>query len=316
MNDPQGTEPQEPAPERQQPGGPGSHPPDPGQPGPRSFSTGFAWLNSAASLLRSQAPRLLLLGLLLQMIGGLSQAGGPLAFLFIIAVPALTAGMLQGMHVAAGGERPGPFTVFAAFAGGGRLLPLLLLGLISIGATLMVLFFLVASTLSGLDPELAARIQAGDQTAVLELDPAIAQKVLFGTVTGLLVGACLSLFAVPLIWFGGRPVGAALWLGVATLFRQWRALTALGIGLAAVGLPVGLLAGMLMAFQLSGAGPSFLTTLVLLLILVVYQVYAFAAQYVAYRDLFMAPMGDGGEMAPRDEGPPSGDGGGDDQLVA
>jgi hypothetical protein len=280
----------------------------------RPFSTGFAWLNDAASLLRSQAPRLLLLGLLLQMVGGLSQVGGPLALLFIIAVPALTAGMLQGMHVVAGGKRPGPFTVFTAFQGGGRLLPLLLLGLISVAVTMVVLGFLVAGALSGLDPELAARIQAGDQSAVLELDPAIVQKVLFGMVTGLLVSACLSLFAVPLIWFGGRSLGAALWLGILTLFRQWRALTALGIGLAAVGLPVGLLAGMIMAFQLSGAAPSFLMTVLLLLIVVVYQVYAFAAQYVAYRDLFMEPAEHGGRAEPRTEDRSTGDG--DDQLVA
>lgn len=280
----------------------------------RPFSTGFAWLNDAASLLRSQAPRLLLLGLLLQMVGGLSQVGGPLALLFIIAVPALTAGMLQGMHVAAEGERPGPFTVFAAFRGGSRLLPLLLLGLISVAVTMVVLGFLVAGALSGLDPDLAARIQAGDQSAFLELDPAIFQKVLFGMVAGLLVSACLSLFAVPLIWFGGRPLGAALWTGVLTLFRQWRALTALGIGLAAVGLPVGLLAGMIMAFQLAGAGPSFLMTLFLLLLVVVYQVYAFAAQYVAYRDLFMEPTVKDEQDASRRENRPAGDG--DDQLVA
>ncbi len=292
---------------------PGTTPPDPTA---RSFSTGFAWLNDAASLLRSQAPRLLLLGLLLQMVGGLSQLGGPLAVLFIIAVPALTAGMLQGMHVASLGERPGPFTVFAAFQGGGRLLPLMLLGLVSVAVTMVVLGFLVAGALSGLDPELAARIQAGDQSAVLELDPAIVQKVLFGMVAGLLVSACLSLFAVPLIWFGERPLGAALWTGVITLFRQWRALTALGIGLAAVGIPVGLLAGMIMTIQLTGAAPSFLMTLLLLLIVVVYQVYAFAAQYVAYRDLFMGP-GTGNDLdVPGREERSADDGGGDDQLVA
>ena len=281
----------------------------------RAFSTGFAWLNDAATLLKSQAPRLLLLGLLLQMIGGLSQLGGPLAVLFIISVPALTAGMLQGMHVAAGGDRPGPFTVFAAFQEGGRLLPLLLLGLISVGVTMGVLGFLVAGALSNLDPDLAARIQAGDQNAVLELDPAIVQKVLFGMVAGLLVSACISLFAVPLIWFGRRPLGAALWTGIVTLFRQWRALTALGIGLAAVGLPVGLMAGTIMTFQLTGAAPSFLLTVLLLLIVVVYQVYAFAAQYVAYRDLFMEPAGNGDQDAARIEDR-SPDDGGDDQLVA
>jgi hypothetical protein len=277
------------------------------QPAPaRSFSTGFAWLTAAAVLLRSQAPRLLLIGLLFQLLGGASQVG-ILALFFIIAVPALTAGMLQALHLAAVGERPGVITLFAAFQGGGKLLSLFILGLLTILATVLVLGILVAGALTGLDPELAARIQAGDQAAVLELDPALVRKVLFGMLLGLLVGACLGFFAIPLIWFQGRSLGDALWTGLVVLFRQWRALTALGIGLAAIGLPVGLMAGMLMAAQASGAAPSLLLTVILMLVVVLYQVLAFAAQYIAFRDVFMEG-GLAGETGPEASS--------DDQLVA
>ncbi len=272
----------------------------------RSFSTGFAWLTTSVALLRSQAPRLLLVGLLFQLLGGASQVG-ILALFFLIAVPALTAGMLQALHVAATGQRPAVMTLFAAFQGGGRLMSLFLLGLITILATAMVLVFLVAGALSGLDPELAARIQAGDQAAVLELDPAIVRKVLFGMLLGLLVGACLGFFAIPLIWFQGRSLGDALLTGLVALLRQWRALTALGIGLAAIGLPVGIMAGMLMAAQATGAAPSLLLTVILMLVVVLYQVLAFAAQYMAFRDVFMA--GEGADPAAPDESA-------DDQLVA
>jgi hypothetical protein len=242
-------------------------------------------LTAAAALFRSQAARLLLIGLLLQVLGGLAQVG-IFALLFVLAVPALTAGVLQAMHEAASGQRPAPLVLFAAFRNSGKLLSLVLLGAITIGATLLVLSLLVAGTLAGLDPELVARIQAGDQAAVMELDPALVQKVVLGMLAGLLTGALLGFFAVPLIWFDGRPLGNALWAGLSMLFRQWRALTAMGLGLAVIGLPVGLLAGMIVAAQASGAAPSLLLTALLMGVVVLYQVLAFAAQYVAYRDAF------------------------------
>lgn len=275
----------------------------------RPFSAGIAWLSAAMTLFRVQAARLLLIGLILQLIGGLAQVG-ILAFLFILAVPALTAGMLEALRQAEAGERPSPLVLFAPFRDSGRLLSLVLLGVITVGATLLVLSLLVAGALAGLDPELVARIQAGDQSAVLELDPALVQKVLFGMLAGLLVGACLGFYAVPLIWFEGRPLGSALWAGIRALLRQWRALTAMGLGLAAIGLPVGLLAGMILAAQASGAAPPILLTALLMGVVVVYQVVAFAAQYVAYRNSFPG----------RGEAPPTSgsdaDFDADDQLVA
>ncbi len=276
---------------------------------PRPFAAGFAWLTAAFALLRAQAARLLLIGLLFQLLGGASQVG-ILGVLFVLALPALTAGMLQALHLAAIGERPSAMSLFAAFSGGGRLLSLFLLGALTIVVILLTLGFLVAGSLAGLDPDLAARIQAGDQAAVLELDPAIIQKVLFGMLTGLLLSACLSFFTVPLIWFQGRSLGNALVTGIVALFHQWKALTALGLGLAAIGLPVGVMAGSLMAAQLGAASPSTLLTVVLMIVVVVYQVLAFAAQYVAFRAVF---MGDGHDASARE-----GDGAdeNEDQLVA
>lgn len=287
------------------------HPgPAPGGPAaPRPFSAGFAWLNTAVSLLRSQAPRLLLLGLLLQLLAGLSQTVGILSVVFFVLVPAFTAGMLQGVHRAAEGERPSAFAIFAAFQGSGRLGSLMLLGLVSLFAIMLTLGFFAAGAVAGLDPELVARIQAGDQSAVMELDPALMQQMLFGMVLGLLLGACLSFFAVPLLWFEGRGLLDALWTGFLTLFRQWRALTALGLGLAALGIPVGLFAGMVLTLQMGGSAPSLLLTVLLMAVVVIYQVLVFTAQYVAFRDVF-PPDGDASRLEPPD-GASS-----DDQLVA
>lgn len=276
----------------------------------RDFSTGFGWLSTAVSLLRTQAPRLLLMGLLLQLLAGVSQMAGPLSVVFFILVPAFTAGILQGVHEVAEGGRPSAFVIFAAFQGSGRLGGLALFGLISLFLIMLTLGFVAAGAVAGLDPELMARIQAGDQSAVLELDPALMQKMLMGMVLGLLLGACLSFFAVPLIWFEGRGLGDALWTGLVTLLRQWRALTALGLGLAALGLPVAVFAGMVLTLQMTGSAPSLLLTVLLMGVVVVYQVLAYAAQYVAFRDVF--PPDGGATLV--DE-PASGDGP-DDQLVA
>lgn len=276
----------------------------------RSFAAGFGWLGAAVTLLRAQAPRLLLMGLLLQLLAGLSQMAGPLSVVFFLLIPAFTAGILQGMHRAAEGERPSALVIFAPFQGSGRLGVLTLLGAISLFLIMLTLGFFAAGALASLDPELMARIQAGDQSAVLELDPAIVQKMFLGMVLGLLIGACLSFFAVPLLWFQGRGLGDALWTGIVTLFRQWRALTALGLGLAALGLPVALFAGMVLTLQMTGAAPSLLLTILLMGVLVVYQVLAYAAQYVAFRDVF--PPDEGSKLP---EAPASGDGP-DDQLVA
>jgi hypothetical protein len=301
------------------------------RPAPRPFAAGFAWLMSAIALLRSNAPRLLLLGLLLQMLGGASQVG-VLGVLFLLAVPALTAGMLQGMHVAAQGGRPSAFVLFSAFSGSGRLLSLFMLGGLGMVLSFVLLTFLLAGTVANLDPELAARIQSGDQTAVAELDPALLQKVLVGVVAGLGLGLVLSFFAVPLIWFQGRSLWDALGTGIAALFREWRALTALGLALFALGLPVALVGGGIMATQLTASSPSMLLTVVFLVIIVVYQVLGFAAQYLAYRDLFMTetPSMTSGDRngGPDDDakgddgndegqgGPPGPPGAKDDQLVA
>lgn len=275
---------------------------------PHPFSAGFGWLNGAVTLIRNNAARLLLLGLLLQMLGGASQAG-VLGILFLLAVPALTAGMLQGMHLAAMGEKPSALVLFAAFQGSGRLLSLFLLGALTLVLIFVVVSFVMVGSVASLDPELLARIQSGDQAAVAELDPALLQRVLLSMVGGLGLGLVLSFFAIPLIWFEGHSLGSALGAGIKATFREFRALTALGIGLFFLGVPVGLVATFTLTAQLSAGSSSMLLTVIMLLLIVLYQVLGFAAQYMAYRAVFTG-------SGPRDTDHPSMPDAGDDQLVA
>ncbi len=276
-----------------------------------SFSAGFGWLTEAMLLVRNNATRLLLLGLLLQMLGGASQVG-VLGVLFLLAAPALTAGMLQGMHLAAGGGKPSALTLFAAFQGSGRLLPLFLLGGLTLMLSFVVVSFVMVGGVANMDPETLARIQSGDQAAVAELDPALLQRILVAMVAGLGLGLVLSFFAIPLIWFQGRPLSSALVTAIRTMFREFRALSALGIGLFFLGVPVGLVAAFTVSAQLSSNKPSMILTVIMLLLVVIYQVLGFAAQYIAYRSIFSEPGSAESEKAPA--GVPSDRS--DDQLVA
>ena len=71
----------------------------------RPAAAGWAWLRSSLSLFRAQPARLLLIAVLLQLILGLSRVPG-LGLLVILAVPALTAGLLQALHLVETGRWP------------------------------------------------------------------------------------------------------------------------------------------------------------------------------------------------------------------
>jgi hypothetical protein len=122
---------------------------------------------------------------------------------------------------------------------------------------------------------------------------------------GLAISGTLSYFAIPLIWFHDRKLGAALGKGLHALVVNWQPFLALGVGLLLLFLPLALVSGAL--FSLAGGG--LLTTVVLGLItilLLLFQLMLFGTQYCAFRDIFGMPA----EAA----APP--EAGGDGQLVA
>lgn len=265
---------------------------------------GLHWFSDAFAVLRQQPFRLLVLGLVLQLLGGFSQAG-IFGVLFVIAAPALAAGMLQGMHETAQGGRPRILVLFSAFGPSGRLPALLMLGLITLMFSIVVVALVVGSSLSGLDPELIARMEAGDTSAVNDLDPQILVRSMLALLFGVMVGASLGFYAVPLIWFCQLSLARAVWLGLWTMLRQWRALLVLALLMALLGLPVASAAAMAVAAQQASGSPSSLLMMFMIMMMVAYQLVVFASQYVSFTELFSGPSAD-------QPGPP-GDG---DQLVA
>lgn len=263
------------------------------------------------ALLRAQPVRLLLLGLLMQFLGGMTQVG-VMGVVFFIVMPVLTAGMLQAMHLARVGTRPPVLTLFTAFRGSGVLGSLLLLGVIGLAVALVTMGLALAGAMAGVDPAILGRIEAGDASAVADMDPVVLQRALFALVIGLFLGGTLSFYAIPLVWFRRLSLGRAIGAGIVAMFRQWRALLTIGALLALVGLPVGMAIGAMMAVQMVSTNPSMLMTLLLALVMVAYQLFIFAVQYLSFADIFgfeTPTPGDAGASDPEDDGER-------DQLVA
>ena len=252
---------------------------------PLPFGAGTRWVFGGLTLIRRQPLRLMVLGLVLQLIAGFSQIG-VLGLLFILAIPAFTAGMLQGVHTVGQGERPSLLALFTAFSEPSRLGRLLLIGAIGLACMILAAAFALAGSVDMLDPALITRIEAGEVEAVAELDPVFIQRVLFGLVLGLLLGGCLSFYAVPLVWFSNQSLGRAIALGLLGMLRQWRALTMMGLVLGVLSIPVAVLTAFVLTAQMAQGSVSPVLSLLMLLTGVAYQLLLFSTQYASYRAIF------------------------------
>lgn len=264
---------------------------------------GLAWFTGSLILLKSQPSRLLLIGLILQFLMGFTQVGA-LGFLMILAVPALTAGVMQAMWAVEQGGRPPLMTLFSAFSATGRLLRLFALSAVMIILGTVIAGMVLSGATQAIDPDLLTRLERGDLDALSGADPILLQRLALAVMTGLLLSGTIGYFAIPLIWFRGMPVGSAIVTGLAGMLRNWLPLLVLGVLLTIMALPVVLLLVAFVGFSMGAGGASTLLSLIMLLVMVVYQLLLFGAQYLSFRDVF----GTGQEKAePAHK---------DDQLVA
>ena len=255
-------------------------------------------------LMRSQPSRLLLLGVVFQLWLGLSQVP-VLGLLVVLSVPLITAGLLQAFDTIARGRTPPLATVFAGLGSPVLMTRLLLLGGLMLAGGMLAVVMVFSGVIAEIDPQLLLRLEQGDVEALQMVDPAVLQRLLLALAVGMAITGTFSYFAVPLIWFGRRPLGVALIEGLQALVRFWLPLLVMAFGLGVMAIPVGLLAGMLYALaSQSGALGSVYMALLLLLALA-FQLLLFATQYVAFREIFGLPEQDGDQ-----------DGEADDQLVA
>lgn len=248
-------------------------------------SHGVSWLTSAWALIRTQTIRLLLISLFFQFFLSLANAG-MLGLLVVLCLPVLSAGMLHSIEIADSGKKPILALLFVGFSSGKSLSKLLLLGAIVMVTGFLIVTLVMSGQVMNIDPEILTRIEQGDLDAIQAIDPQIIKNAMFAMLIGAAISGTLTYFAVPLIWFRDESVSQSILVGLAAMARNWRPLLVVGILLAMVVAPIGLLFGFFFMSSLQGSAISSVLAFAILLFVPLFQLLVFATQYMAFRDIF------------------------------
>ena len=272
-------------------------------------SSGLAWLLQSLALLRAQAGSLLLIAVMMQLIMSLTRL--PLVgFLVVLALPALTAGILQAFDTTALGKRPPLSLLFRPLMTPGRSTSLFGLGIVVFVVGVLVAALVLSGGVQQIDPALVQRMEAGDVSALAELDPAFIRRMLVAFAIGMAVSGTLSYFTIPLIWFHGMKLWPAMGLGLRALVRNWIPFIVLTLCLAVIVLPLSLLGSWILGTAPAEGLLSSVVMALMLMLLLALQLVLFGAQYCSARQVFRSPAED---VAVVDS--PEGDDD-DDQFVA
>ncbi len=246
---------------------------------------GITWLAQGLALIRAQPARLLLLAVLLQLILGLTRVPllGPI---IILAIPALSAGVLQAFWLVASGKRFAATVLLAPLLAGAKTGRLMGLGAILFVVAIVSVSLMLSGSQDLLDPEMLARIEGGDVNALGELDPQLLMRFAYAIAVGVGLSATLSYLAIPLVWFRDEKLFASLLDGCRAMIVNWRPFALLSLGLVLLLIPVALLAVLL--FQLANsAGPlSFLIGGLVMLVALAFQLVVFGTQFCSFRDIY------------------------------
>lgn len=237
------------------------------------------------SLIRRQAPRLLLIAMLMQVILGLTQLP-LLGLLVVISVPALSAGILEAFHVTASGGRAGPFLLFKPLTSAAHSGRLLALGALVFVAGILTISLVLSGSEELLDPDVLGRIEQGDMEALAQLDQGALKRLALAFAIGISVSGTLSYFTIPLLWFHNHRLLSALGVGLKALARNWRAFLVLALGLVVAAVPVAVISAVLFALAGSGGALSLIVMALMMILLVAFQLLLFGTQYCAFRDIF------------------------------
>lgn len=277
---------------------------------PIAAARGAAWVLQSLELLRRQAGRLLFIAILMQLVLGLVQVP-LLGILVVLSVPGLTAGILEAFHVTAAGGAPGLRLLFVPLATGGRRGRLLGMGALVFAIGILCVSLLIGGSLASVDEATLLRLQAGEVEALAEIDPQFTLRLMAAFLFSVALGGTLTFFSIPLVWFGNQRVWPAIAAGLGALLRHWRPLLVLGAALIVVFLPFALLIALLLQFAAAGGAPALFATGLTMVLLLLFQLLLFGAQYCSFREIFGF---DGRPAAPAEAG---GDGDGEGgQLVA
>lgn len=245
----------------------------------------MAWLMQSLALMRAQPARLLFLAVLLQLLLGLTRIP-LLGLVVVIAVPALTAGMLQAFGRVAAGLPAGSGALFAPIASGGRTGRLFAMGAVLFAVGILSVSLVLSGSTDLLDAETLARLEQGDMEAVAMLDPNLIMRFAIAIAVGVSVSGTLSFLAIPLVWFGDAKLGSAFLNGLQGLLMNWKPYSVLALAMTAILIPIALAIAVL--FQAAGSAGSLAFVLlgVIMLLALGFQLVLFGTQYCSYRDIY------------------------------
>lgn len=247
-------------------------------------SHGTAWLVQSLGLLRMQAGRLLFIAVLMQILLGLVQV--PLLGIFVIlAIPALSAGILEAFNQTQRGSAPRVHLLFVALASGRHRGRFFLLGALIVAVSIVCVSFVLGST-TEIDEALLLRLQQGDLAALEELDPTFMTRLFFAFLISMAIGGTMTFFSVPLVWFRDHKLGRALGEGLKALVANWRPMLVLGLGLIVVFLPVSLLMMLFVQLTVLGGLAGMLGMGLVMMLLLLFQLLLFGTQYCSFREIF------------------------------
>lgn len=250
-------------------------------------SAGMGWLAQSLRLLREQAGRLLLIAMLMQLLLGLVQV--PLLGLFVIlAVPALSAGILEAFHRVRGGRSAALVLLFLPIASRAHLGRFMAMGALVIVISIVCISFVVGAT-TEIDEALMLRLQQGDMAAFEEIDPTFITRLFAAFAISVAISGTLTFFSIPLVWFYDRPLGGALGEGLKALLVNWKPMLVLGLGLVVIFLPLSLLIGLLMPVALGEGIGGMVGMGLLMVILLLFQLLLFGTQYCSFAEIYSLP---------------------------
>jgi hypothetical protein len=246
---------------------------------------GLAWMMQSLLLMRAQPARLLFLAVLLQLLLGLTRIP-LLGLLIVIAVPALTAGLLQAFGEVAAGRPATSAALFAPMASGPRTGRLMAMGAVLFAVGILSVSLVLSGSTDLLDAELLARLEQGDMEAVAMLDPDLIMRFALAIAVGVSISGTLSFLAIPLVWFNDSKLGAAFLSGLQALLMNWKPYTVLALAMTAILIPIALAIAVL--FQAAGSAGVFAFILlgVIMLLALAFQMLVFGTQYCSYRDIY------------------------------
>lgn len=248
-------------------------------------ASGLAWVMQSLELLRLQASRLLFIAVLMQIVLGLVQVP-LLGILVVLSIPGLTAGILEAFHVTGKGGRPPLHLLFLPLIHGKQRWRLYGLGMLVFAIGILCVSMLLGDTLAAVDEAALLRLQQGDLEALNEIDPLFIARLFMAFGFSVAISGTMTFFSIPLVWFRQRRMWPAIGEGIRGLVVNWKSMLVLGGVLAVASLPVAVLSGMLLQLASVGGLTATISTALIMLLLLMFQLLLFGTQYCAFREIF------------------------------